>query len=37
MPVAAGASCDSSRDNWGFCKDEPSFSLIIVHNLFYAL
>ena len=38
MPVAAGASYALAVViTRGFCKDEPSFSLIIVHNLFYAL
>ena len=38
MPVAAGASYALAVViTRGFCKDEPRFSLIIVHNLFYAL
>ena len=38
LPVAAGASYALAVViTRGFCKNEPSFSLIIVHNLFYAL
>lgn len=38
LPVAAGASYALAVViTRGFCKNEPSFSLTIVHNLFYAL
>ena len=38
LPVAAGAAYALAVViTRGFCKNEPSFSLIIVHNLFYAL
>ncbi len=37
LPVAAGAAYALAVViTRGFCNDEPSFSLIIVHNLFYA-
>ena len=38
LPVAAGASYAlAAVITRGFCNDEPSLSLIIVHNLFYAI
>ena len=38
FPVAAGAAYALAVViTRGFCKNEPSFSLIIVHNFFYAL